>query len=172
MYAKVLFPIPIEHYLELEALIQGRMDRYFHVNFAKFWLNPTVWIWQQKLRLIRLSNIFLIFYCPNFVIIANSSSSFFPLTDRSDSALCSDAVAHLLQGSVCCTFKDVLLYSSIIKSTYLISCCFSISLNLSDHSCRMSCINKVFLSTELLLPEIFFSHFSVNRRDNCAGKSL
>ncbi len=46
----------------------------------------------------------------------------------------SAAVAHLLQGSTCCAFRDGILYTLVVMSGYLSSCCLSIISNQSAHS--------------------------------------
>ncbi len=82
----------------------------------------------------------------------------------------SAAVAHLLQGSTCCVFRDDLLHTLGVTSVYLSYCCLSIISNQSAHSPD---INQASLSTRLLLTGyfLFFVPFSVNRRDGCAWKS-
>ncbi len=81
----------------------------------------------------------------------------------------SAAVAHLLQGSTCCAFRDGILHTLVVTSGYLRYCCLSIFSNQS-HSPLTSDINKVFLSTQLPLTGyfLFFGPFSVNPRDSCA----
>lgn len=54
-------PTPFHHPWR-ELLMQGRMDPSFRDFYTKFWHN--IWITQEKLWLIRLGNIFPIFYCP------------------------------------------------------------------------------------------------------------
>ncbi len=46
----------------------------------------------------------------------------------------SAAVAHLLQGSKCCVFRDGILHTLVITSGYLSYCCLSIISNQSAHS--------------------------------------
>ena len=49
--------------------------------------------------------------------------------------MCSSAaVAHLLQGSTCCGFRDALLQTLVVTSGYFRSCCLSIILNQPGHS--------------------------------------
>ncbi len=76
----------------------------------------------------------------------------------------SAAVAHLLQGLMCCAFKDGIL---VVTSGYLSYCCLSIISNQSAHSPLTSDINKVFSSTQLPSTGyfLFFELFSVNPRD-------
>jgi len=45
----------------------------------------------------------------------------------------SAAVAHLLQGSTCCVFRDGLLHTLVVPSGYLSYCCLSIIFNQSVH---------------------------------------
>ncbi len=82
----------------------------------------------------------------------------------------STAVAHLLQGSTCCAFRDGILYILVITSGYLSYCYLSIISNQSAHSPLTSDINKAFSSTQLPLTGyfLFFVPFSVNPRDGCA----
>ncbi len=46
----------------------------------------------------------------------------------------SAAVAHLLQGSMCCVFRDSILHTLVVTSGYLSYCCLSIISNQSAHS--------------------------------------
>ncbi len=68
----------------------------------------------------------------------------------------SAAVAHLLQGSTCCAFRDGILHSLVVTSGYLSYCCISIISNQSAHSPLTSDINKAFSSTQLHSLDIFF----------------
>ncbi len=81
----------------------------------------------------------------------------------------SAAVAHLLQGSTCCVFKDSILNTLVVTSGYLSYCCLSITSIQSAHSPLTSDINKVFSSTQLPLAGyfLFFRPFSLNPRDGC-----
>ncbi len=81
----------------------------------------------------------------------------------------SAAVAHLLQGSTCCVFRDGILHILVVTNVYLSYCCLSIISNQSAHSPLASDINKAFSFTQLLLTGyvLFFGSFSVNRRDGC-----
>ncbi len=81
----------------------------------------------------------------------------------------SAAVAHLLQGSMCCAFKEGILHTFVVMSGYLSYCCLSIISNQSAHSSLTSDISKAFSSTQLLLAGyfLFFGPFSVNPRDGC-----
>ncbi len=85
----------------------------------------------------------------------------------------SAAVAHLLQGLMCCAFRDGILHTLVVTSGYLSYCCLSIISKQSAHSPLTSDINKTFPSTQLPLTGyfLFFGPFSVNPRDGCAGKS-
>ncbi len=65
---------------------------------------------------------------------ANCSLRFLFLDDRSGTRCGpSAAVAHLLQGSMCCLFRDGILHTPVVSSGYLSYCCLSIS-NQSAHS--------------------------------------
>ncbi len=46
----------------------------------------------------------------------------------------SAAVAHLLQGSMCCLFRDGILHTLVVTSGYFSYCCLSIISNQSAHS--------------------------------------
>ncbi len=78
----------------------------------------------------------------------------------------SSAVAHLLQGSMCCAFRDGILQTLVAMSGYLSYCCLSIISKQSAHSPLTSDINKAFSSTQLPLTGYFhfFGPFSVNLR--------
>ena len=79
----------------------------------------------------------------------------------------SAAVAHLLQGLMCCAFGDGILHSLVVTNAYLSYCCFPIISNQSADSPLTSHINKAFSSTQLLLNSyfLFFGPFSVNPTD-------
>ncbi len=85
----------------------------------------------------------------------------------------SAAGVHLLQGSMCCVFRDGILQILVVTSGYLSYCCLSIISNQSVHSPLTSDINKTFSSTQLPLTGyfLFFRPFSVNPRDGCVWKS-
>ncbi len=67
----------------------------------------------------------------------------------------SAAVAHLLQGSTCCAFRDGILHALVIMSGYLSYSCLSIISNQSAHSPLTSDINKAFSSTQMPLTGYF-----------------
>ncbi len=81
----------------------------------------------------------------------------------------SAAVAHLLQGSMCCVFKDSILHILVVTRGYLSYCCLSIISNQSVHPPLTSDINKACSSTQLPLTGyfLFSGPFSVNARDGC-----
>ena len=56
----------------------------------------------------------------------------------------SAAVAHLLQGSMFCAFRDGILHSLVVTSGYLSYRCLPIVSNQSAHSPLTSHINKAF----------------------------
>ncbi len=58
--------------------------------------------------------------------------------------LSSAAVAHLLQGSTCCAFRDGILHTLVVTSGYLSYCYCSIISNQSAYFPFTSDINKVF----------------------------
>ncbi len=82
----------------------------------------------------------------------------------------SAAVDHLLQGSMCCAFRDGILHILAVTSGYLSYCSLSIISNKSAHSPLTSDINKAFSSTQLPLSGyfLFFGPFSVIPRDGFA----
>ncbi len=82
--------------------------------------------------------------------------------------------SHLLQGSICCAFRDGILHTLVVTSGYLSYCCLFIISNQSAHSPLTSDINKAFSTTQLPLTGyfLFFGPFSVNPRDGFAWKSL
>ncbi len=62
--------------------------------------------------------------------------------------MCSSAaVANLLQGSMCCVFRDGIMHTLVVTSGYLSYFCLSIISNQSAHSPLTSDINKAFSST-------------------------
>ncbi len=126
--------------------------------------DPTIWISQPKSRLIS----------PILVSLCELYSPFPVLSWQERHPVWSSAaVAHLLQGSTCCAFRDGILHTLVVTSGYLSYCCLSIISNQSAHSPLTSDSNKAFLSTQLPLSGyfLFFRPFSINPRDGCAWKS-
>ncbi len=77
----------------------------------------------------------------------------------------SAAVVHLLQGLMCCAFRDGILHNLFVTSGYLSYCCLSIISNQSVHSPLTSDFNKAFSSTQLQLTG-YFLFFGPNPRMN------
>lgn len=63
--AKKMSPIPLHHHYQPALLVQGRMDSWFDVVYAKF--EPIIWILQQISRLIRPGIFFLFVSCLTLV---------------------------------------------------------------------------------------------------------
>ncbi len=127
-------PTPLHHHLQPEPLRQGRMDPCLYVLYAKFLTLPSEccsrnWdssdqttLFQSSIVLILLSLCEL--YPPCAVL---SWQERHPVWS-------SAAVAHLLQGSTCCAFRDGILHTLVITSDYLSYCWLSIISNQSAHS--------------------------------------
>ncbi len=109
------------------------MDPCFHVLYTKFWpfhLNVAAEIETHQTR-----QLFLIFYCPTLVSLCELYPPF-PVLSRQErhTEWSSAAVAHLLQGSTCCAFRDGIQHTLVIMSGYLSYCCLSIISNQCAHS--------------------------------------
>ncbi len=130
--AKKISPTPLHHHHQPELLKQGRMDPCFHVLYAKLWLyhlNAA----EIKTRLIRER--FPIFYCPILVILCELYPPCPVLSWQERHPVWSSAAgAHLLQGSMCCAFRDGILHTLVVTCGYLSYCFLSIISNQSAHS--------------------------------------
>ncbi len=141
------------------------MDPCFHVLYAKFWpyhLNVAAEIetHQTRQRFFQSSIVQFWWTC------VNCSLRVLFLADRS-----STRCGLLLQGSMCCVFRDGILHTLIITSGYLSFCCLSIISNQSAHSPLTS--TRHFRPHICHSLDIFFfpRAFSVNPRDGCAWRS-
>lgn len=113
--------------------------------------DPTIWVLQHKFRLIRLGNFFfsnLLLSSFGELVQTAASGSCSQLTGK-ESVWSSAALAHLLQGSTRCLFRNALLHALVVVSGYLRCCSLLISSKQSGH------INEAFSAREL--PLTFFS---------------
>ncbi len=111
---------------------------------------------------IETHHVFPFFYCSVLVILCELYPPCAVLIWPERHPVWSSAAGvHLLQGSMCCVFRDGVL---VITSGYLSYCCLSIISNQSVHSPLTSDINKTCF--------LFFRPFSVNPRDGCAWKHI
>ncbi len=173
--AKKISPTSLHHHHQPEPLRQGRVDvdvnMWIHVLYANFWpyhLNVAAEIETHQIR--HFSNLLL----PILVSLCDLLPPFPVLSWQERHPVWSSAaVAHLLQGSTCCVFKNGILHTVVVTSVYLSYYCLSIISNQSAHSPLTSDINKAFSSPQLLLTGyfLFFRPLSVNPRDGCAWKS-
>ncbi len=132
---KKISSTPLHHHQQPEPLRQGTIDPCFHVLYAKFWPSEC----RSRKRLIRPGNAFTIFYCPILVSLCELLTPFPVLSWQERHPVWSSAaVAHLLQGSTCCVFRDGILYTLVVTSGYLSYCCLSIIFNQSAHSPQTS----------------------------------
>ncbi len=143
-------------------------DPCFHVLYTKFW--PDHLNIAAEIETRQFSNLLLSSFVDPVWIVSSVSCSY--LTGAAP-VWSSAAGAHLLQGSMCCVFRDDILQILVVTSGYLSYCCLSIISNQSVHSPLTSDINKACSSTQLVLAGyfLFFRPFSVNPRDGCVWKS-
>ncbi len=108
-------------------------------------------------------NVFSIFYWPILVSLCELYPPCADLIRQERHPVWSSAAgAHLLQGSMCCVFRDDILQTLVVTSDYLSNYCLSIISNQSAHSPLTSDINKAFSSTQLVLAGYFsFSDHSL-----------
>ncbi len=151
--AKKISLTPLHH--QPEPLRQGRMDPCFHVFYAKFWpyhLNVAAEIETH----LAIQPTFFQSTIVQFWWACVNCSLRFPVFSwqEQNPVWSSAAVAHLLQGSTCCAFRDGILHT-FVMSGYLSYCCLSIISNQSAHSPLTSDINKAFSSIHLPLTGYF-----------------
>ncbi len=120
MYQSVPRKYPTHHYTTTSSL--NRWDKAGWIHAFVFFMpnsDPTIWILQQKSRLIRSGNVFPIFYCPVLVSLCELYPPFPVLSWQERHPVWSSAaVAHLLQGSMCCVFRDSILHTLVVTSGY------------------------------------------------------
>ncbi len=122
-YQSVPRKYPPHHYTTT-SLNRWVKDPCFHVLYVKFWpyhLNVAAEIKTHQTRQ-RFSNLLLSNFGEPVRIVASVS-------DRS-----STRCGLLLQGSMCCAFRDGILHTLVVTSGYLSYCCLSIISNQSAHS--------------------------------------
>ncbi len=135
-YQNVPIKYPPHHYTTTTSL--NRWDKagwihafMFFLQILTLHLNVAAEIETHQTRQ-RFSNLLLSNFCEPVQIVAK----LFPVLSWQERhpVWSSTAVAHLLQGSTCCTFRDGILHTLIVMSGYLSYCCLSIISNQSAHS--------------------------------------
>ncbi len=118
---------PLYHHHQLEPLRRGRMDPCFHVLYAKFWpchLNVAAEIETLQTRQ-HFSNLLLSNLGEPVWIVASVSCCW----QERHPVWSSAAVAHLLQGSTCCAFRDGILHTLVVTSVIWVTVVLSIISN-------------------------------------------
>ncbi len=147
--------------------VETRQDPCFHVLYAKFWpyhLNVAAEIETHQTRQCFYNLLLSNFGDPVWIVPVFSWQERHPVWS-------SAVVAHLLQGSMCCAFRDDILHSLVVTSDYLSYCCLSIIFNPSAHFPLTSTRHFRPHNCRSLDIFFFFGPFSVNSRDGCAWKS-
>ncbi len=145
----------------VETRQDGSMLSCFYTKLWPFHLNVAAEIETHQTR-----QRFPIFYCPVLVSLCELYPLFPVLIWQERHPVWSSAaVDHLLQGSMCCAFRDGILHNLVVTSDYLSYCFLSIISNQSAHSPLTFDFNKAFSSTQLQLTG-YFLFFGPNPRMN------
>lgn len=138
MCAKKTLLTPSHCQQQPKPLIKGRVDAYFLVysKFRPCTMNAAT---EKETHQTRLQSAVVWWACGNW------SLGFLFLAGRSDTGVWSSAAAfHLLQSSIWRAFRDALLLTLVLKSSYSSYCYLPIGLKPSGNSHLTSDRNKAF----------------------------
>lgn len=161
MYAKKISPIPLHHFR------QGRRNPCFQVLYTKFWyyylkVTEEIKIYGTRQQFFNLLSKF----CESL----NCNVQFFVLVWLEWHLVWSSAAAaDLLQISTCCTFKDTLLYTFVVKNFELLLPFY----NLETIWPFSPDLHQQWISAQRISTywNFFFYQFSAYLGDMCAWKS-